>query len=343
MAKSISDYKAVLSDLKDGVVAPVYFLMGEESFFMDIISDYIEKSLLGEAEQTFDQEVFYGLDATPSGIAASAMSFPMNSERRVVMVKEAQMMKGLEKLEKYMDNPQLTTVLAIVYHGKPDLRKAKRILEKVEKCGGVVFESKRLYDNQLPTFIGNIFKQLRIEIEPNAVQMMADNIGNDLHKINNEIKKLQISLPKDTTKVTAEMVKKYVGNSRQYTPFELKDALLRKDALLVNKIVCFFEENPEKNPIQPVLALLFNTFANLMQYFYIPDKSSGNVASKLGINPYAVRDYETAAKFYNGWQTMRAIAEIRKADAASKGVNNVSTAPGQILKELVFHLLHDKK
>lgn len=341
MAKEVSDFRSILADLKDGIYKPVYFLMGEEPYYIDELRDFIEHNILTPEQQSFNQDVVYGADTTTSAVVTMAKGFPMGAEHRVVVVKEAQNLKDLDNLVHYLRNPQPTTILCFAYMKKADGR--RKYLAEIEKNGGVLFESKPIRDNMVPTFITNFFREKKQDIEPKAVQLMADSLGADLHKIVNEANKLLISIPKGTPTVTSDMVSQYVGISKQYNVFEFKDALLNRDVLKANKICHYFECNPKQNPIIPMLSLLFNTFSNLMVYYYIKDKSDGNVARELGISPYAARDYALAARNYNGWQTMRILSEIRRADAAAKGIENSSAGEGEILKELVFHILHDSK
>ncbi|MCQ2192507.1 MAG: DNA polymerase III subunit delta [Paludibacteraceae bacterium] len=343
MAKETNDYRTILADLKDGIYKPVYFLMGEEPYFIDVIRDYIEHNILSEEEKSFNQEVVYASDANVSTLSVinSAKGFPMGAPYRVVIVKEAQNLRDLDNLVHYLKNPQPTTILCFAFMKKADGR--KKYITDIEKSGGVLFESKPIRDNMLPSFITNLFIEKQQQIEPKAVQLMADSIGADLHKVVNEVNKLLISVPKGTPTITSEMVSQYVGISKQYNMFELKTAIINRDILKANTIVKNFAANPKQNPIIPILTLLFNTFSNLMVYYYIQDKSDGNVARELGISPYASRDYATAARNFNGWQTMRILSEIRRADAAAKGIENASANDGEILKELVFHILHDKK
>ncbi len=341
MAKAISDYRVVIDDLKCKNYKPVYFLMGDEPFYIDVIRDYIEKNVLSDAEKSFNQDVVYGSDTTTRDVINLAKGFPMGASCRVVIVKEAQNLRDLDVLSAYLKNPQKSTLLVFAYMKKADGR--KKYVSEIEKSGGVLFESKPIYENQIPTFINNYFKSRKRNIDAKAVQLMADNIGGDLHKLVNESGKLLISIPSSVSTITADMVSEYVGISKQYNVYEFKDALVKRDVMKANTIAKYFAQNPKQNPIMPILSLLFNTFANLMVYYYLSDKSDISVSAALGISPYAVRDYSVAAKNYNGWQTMRIISEIRKCDAAAKGVDNSSASQGDLLCELVYHILHDKR
>ena len=339
-AKNIT-FQSIMHDLQERKFVPLYYLVGDEPYYIDVIRDYIEHNILPPDQQEFNEDVVYGSDTSTLSIINLAKGFPMGAKNRVVVVKEAQNLRDLDNLVHYLDHPQPTTILCFAYMKKADGR--KKYITDIEKKGGVLFESKPLRDNMVPTFITNFFREHKQDIEPKAVQLMADNIGADLHRVVNESKKLLLSVPQGTPTITSDMVSQYVGISKQYNVFEFKDALLRRDVLKANKIVKNFAANPKQNPIIPMLSLLFNTFSNLMVYYYIKDKSDGNVARELGISPYAARDYALAAQNYNGWQTMRILSEIRRADAAAKGIENSSASEGEILTELVFHILHDKK
>lgn len=341
LAKEISDFKTLLADLKDGIYKPVYFLMGEEPYYIDVLRDYIEHNILAEDQKSFNEDVVYGADTNTLSVINLAKGFPMGAQYRVVVVKEAQNLRDIDNISHYMKNPQPSTILCFAFMKKADGR--KKFLADIQKGGGVVFESKPLKDNMLPSFISSIFAEKKQQIEPKAVQLMADNLGSDLHKIVNEANKLLISVPKDTPIITSEMVNQYVGISKQYNNFEMKDAIINRDVLKANKIAKYFASNPKGNSLIPLISLLFGTFSNLMVYYYIKDKSDGNVAHELGISPYAAKDYALAARNYTGWQTMRIISELRRADAAAKGIDNSSASEGEILKELLFHILHDIK
>lgn len=343
MAKSADrDYRSIIADIKDKIYAPVYFLHGDEPYFIDVVRDYIEDNVLSESEKSFNQDVFFGSDTNAKNILTTAKGFPMGADKRVIIVKEAQNIKDLDNISLYLKNPQPSTILVFAHMKKADGR--KKYLADIVKAGGVVYESVPFkYDSQVSNFITNLFKEKGMNIDPPAVQLMADNLGRDLHKIVNEADKLMISKPADTKVISVDMIKRFVGFSNQYTNFDFKAAIIAKDVFKANKIAKYFAENPKQNPIQPILSLLFGFFSNLMLYYYISDKSDYNVASELSISPYVAKEYAMAASKFSAWQTMRIIHELRLADAASKGINNSSASSGDLLIELVYHIMYDKK
>ncbi|MDR1729621.1 MAG: DNA polymerase III subunit delta [Prevotellaceae bacterium] len=337
MAKQTTDYQSILSDLKQKKYKSVYFLMGEEPYYIDIISDYILNNVLDEPEREFNQMVLYGNDVDIKTVINAAKRFPMMSPYQVVVVKEAQNIKNLDELSFYLQKPQLSTLLVFCYkYGKPDGR--KKFMTEIDKTG-VLFESKKLYDNQVPAFITNHLKEKNVGIDPKATQILADYLGTNLGNIVNELDKLVIGKPAGTNTITPELVEKNVGISKDFNNFELLNALINKDVFKANQIVFYFEQNPKNNPLVLTMTVLYNFFSNLMVYYYLKDKSQGAVARDLGINPYFVKDYQTAAKNFNGWKTMEIISLLRTYDAKSKGVEN-SAPDGELLKELVYKILH---
>ena len=269
----------------------------------------------------------------------AAKRYPMMSEYQVVVVKEAQAIRNIEDLSYYLQKPLKSTIL-VVCHKHGTLDKRKKLAAEVEKAG-ILFESKKIKDSQLPAFINSYMKRKGIDMEPKATAMLADFIGTDLSRLTGELEKLIITLPNGQKRVTPEQIEKNIGISKDYNNFELRSALVEKDVLKANKIIKYFEENPNTNPIQMTLSLLFNFYSNLMLAYYSPEKTEQGVASWLGLkSPWAARDYLTAMRRYNGVKTMQIIGEIRYADAKSKGINNASMNDGDILRELVFKILH---
>ncbi len=337
MAKQTTDYQSILSDLKQKKYKPVYFLMGEEPYYIDVISDYILNNVLDESGREFNQMVLYGNDVDIKTVINTAKRFPMMSPYQVVVVKEAQNIKNLDELSFYLQKPQSSTLLVFCYkYGKPDGR--KKFVTEIDKSG-VLFESKKLYDNQVPAFITNHLKEKGVAIDPKATQILADYLGTNLGNIVNELDKLVIGKPAGTNTITPELVEKNVGISKDFNNFELLNALTNKDVFKANQIVFYFEQNPKNNPLVLTMTVLYNFFSNLMVYYYLKDKSQGAVARDLGINPYFVKDYQTAAKNFNGWKTMEIISLLRMYDAKSKGVEN-SASDGELLKELIYKILH---
>ena len=303
------------------------------------IADYITDNILTETEKEFNLTVVYGADVDIATVINAAKRYPMMSEHQVVVVKEAQNIRNMEELSYYLQKPLLSTILVICHkHGVLDRR--KKLAAEIEKTG-VLFESKKVKDAQLPAFITSYMKRKGIDVEPKATAMLADFVGADLSRLTGELEKLIITLPKGHTRVTPEQIEKNIGISKDYNNFELRSALVEKDVLKANKIIKYFEENPKTNPIQMTLSLLFGFFSNLMLAYYAPEKSEQGIANMLGLRtPWQAKDYLAAMRRYNGVKTMQIIGEIRYADAKSKGVGNPSLSDGDILRELVFKILH---
>ena len=339
MAKQELSCDDILKELRAKQYRPVYYLMGEESYYIDLIADYITDNVLSETEKEFNLTVVYGADVDIATVINAAKRYPMMSEYQVVIVKEAQAIRNMEELSFYLQKPLNSTILVICHkHGTLDKR--KKLAAEVEKVG-ILFESKKIKDSQLPAFINSYMKRKGIDMEPKASAMLADFVGTDLSRLTGELEKLIITLPAGQKRVTPEQIEKNIGISKDYNNFELRSALVEKDVLKANKIIKYFEENPKTNPIQMTLSLLFNFYSNLMLSYYSPEKTEQGIASWLGLkSPWAARDYLTAMRRYNGVKTMQIIGEIRYADAKSKGISNASMSDGDILRELVFKILH---
>ena len=339
MAKQEITCDDILKELRAKQYRPVYYLMGEEPYYIDLIADYITDNILTETEKEFNLTVVYGADVDIATVINAAKRYPMMSEHQVLVVKEAQNIRNMEELSYYLQKPLLSTILVICHkHGVLDRR--KKLAAEIEKTG-VLFESKKVKDAQLPAFITSYMKRKGIDVEPKATAMLADFVGADLSRLTGELEKLIITLPKGHTRVTPEQIEKNIGISKDYNNFELRSALVEKDVLKANKIIKYFEENPKTNPIQMTLSLLFGFFSNLMLAYYAPEKSEQGIANMLGLRtPWQAKDYLAAMRRYNGVKTMQIIGEIRYADAKSKGVGNPSLSDGDILRELVFKILH---
>ncbi len=332
-------FEAILKELKAKKYYPIYYLMGEESYYIDLIADYIADHVLTDTEKEFNQTIVYGADTDMASVINAAKRYPMMSEHQVVIVKEAQALRGLDELSYYLQKPQKSTILVFCHkHGVLDRR--KKLAVEIEK-NGILFESKRLKEVQLPAFINSYMKQRGADIESKAVSMLADFVGTDLSRLSGEMEKLIITLPKNQTRITPELIERNIGISKDYNNFELRAALIEKDILKANRIAKYFEENPKNNPIQLTLSLLFGFFSNLMLAYYAPDKSEQGVAAFLGLkSPWQAREYQNAMRKYSGVKTMHIISYIRYADAASKGICNASANDGDILRELIFRILH---
>lgn len=338
MAKEVT-YEEIVRNLKNGVYSPVYFLMGEEDYYIDRISDYLIDRVLTEAEKEFNLTVLYGSDTDIATVINTAKRYPMMSNYQVVVIKEAQNLRNIEELTYYLQKPLLSTVLVFCYkHGSLDKR--KKITAEIEKTG-VLFESKKLKDAQLPGFISSYLKRKQIEIDPKASEMMAEFVGTDLSRMSGELEKLIITLPGGQKRITPELIERNIGISKDYNNFELRNALIAKDIFKANQIVKYFEENPKNNPLQVTLAVLFNFFANLMLAYYAPEKTDQGIAAQLGLrSPWQARDYMTAMQRYSGVKVMQIIGAIRECDARSKGIGNPSTSDGELLRSLVYQILH---
>lgn len=338
MVKELT-YLDILADLRNKHYKPVYYLMGEEAYFIDLIADFIEENVLTEAEKGFNQTIMYGADVDIATIINSAKRYPMMSDYQVIIVREAQAVKNMDELVYYLQKPLNSTILVLCHkHGILDRR--KKLAAEIQKVG-VLFESKRLRDYQLPDFISNYLRQQKVDIEAKAAEMMADFVGTDLSRMVGELEKLIITLPKGQRRITPLQIEQNIGISKDYNNFELRNAIIQKDVEKANKIVKYFAENPKTNPIQLTLVVLFNFFSNLMLAYYAPVKTEEGVAAQLGLrSSWQAKDYVAAMRMYSGIKVMQIISDIRMFDARSKGVDNSSVSDADLLKELVYRILH---
>jgi len=311
--------------------------MGEEPYFIDRISDFIEDSVLDEMEKEFNQTVVYGRDSDVNTIVEYAKRFPMMANHQVVIVKEAQSLKKIENLEGYMNNPVDSTILVFCYKYK-SLDKRKKFTKLVAEKG-VLFESKKLYENQVPDWISRNVEQKGYKIETKATLLITEFLGNDLAKVSNEINKLALNLDKGTT-ITPDHIEYYIGISKDFNNFELQSALGKKDVIKANQIVNYFASSPKTHPLVVTLGILYGFFSKLLVYHYSHDQSPKAIAASLRINPYFVKDYQIAAANYSAKKVVRIISYLRDYDMKSKGYNNVSAGDGELLKELIFKILH---
>lgn len=312
--------------------------MGEEAYYIDKISDFIENTVLTEEERGFNQMVLYGRDVSINDIIENAKRYPLMSQHQVLIVKEAQdLSRSIEKLVKYAENPQQTTVLVINYkYKKIDKRKA---LYKALKKVGVIFESKKLYENQVADWIRRVLAPKSYTISPKAAQMLVEFLGTDLSKINNELEKLQIILPKDT-QISPDHIEENIGISKDYNNFELRKAVGERNIVKANRIINYFANNPKDNPMVVTVALLFNFFSQLLHFHGLKDKSARNVATALRVNPYFVNDYVTAARNFPMRKVSAVISTLREFDVKSKGVGSNAVAHSDLFKELIVKILN---
>ena len=339
-AKNVS-FDSIMTDLKARQFAPVYYLMGDESYYIDQIADYIAEHVLQPEERDFNQTVLFGSDVNASQIADYARRYPMMSEKQVIIVKEAQNVKNTEALERYFKQPMPSTILVMCHkNGTVDGRKREYV--KAIRSAGVLFESKKLSDKELPLFIERYLSARQVSIDPKSTQMIADNIGADLSRLTSELDKVILSLPEQDRRVTPQVVEDQIGVSKDFNGFELRTAIVNKNVFKANQIIKYFDENPKAGSIYSFLPLLFNYFQNLMIAYYSPNpKSQEAVADWLELrNPWAAKDYMTGMRNYSGMKVMQIISKIREIDAKSKGLDNPNTPPGELMKELIFYILH---
>jgi len=333
----MNEIRAIVSDIKMGNIKPIYFLMGEEPYYIDKISDFIEENMLNEAEKGFNQQVMYGRDATIEDIVSSAKRYPMMAERQVLIVKEAQdLSRNIEKLVAYAENPQSTTVLVLNYKYKK-LDKRKKLYKAISKSG-LIFDSKKLYENQVSDWIRRVLSGRKYKIEPKASQMLVEFLGSDLSKISNELDKLVLILPEDTI-INDKHIEENIGISKDFNNFELRKALGEKNLVKANRIINYFSENSKNNPLVMTISLLNSFFTQLLLFHGLQDKSKSAVAKSLGVSPYFIDEYFLAARNYPMRKVAKVIATLRDADIKSKGVG-ASQSHKDILKELLFKILH---
>lgn len=337
-----ANVKKIMSELKAGEYAPVYFLQGEETFYIDLIANYIEENALPPADKSFNQVIVYGKDAAMATILTHARRFPMMAEKQVVIVKEAQEIQDLNKesgsklLLDYLKHPVPSTVL-VFCHKHKSLDKRKELGKKIDHFT-TALNCKKIYDNQLPDFISGYAREKKINIEDRAVIALCEFVGNDLHRLTNEIDKLMIVSQGNS--ISLEQVMNGVGVSKEYNIFELQKAIIRKDALLANRIVNYFEANTRKNPVIPVVAFLYSFFSKLLAASQCSDKSDKGLVSVLKISPYAAKDYVHALRQYPADKIIHTISSLKQADLKLKGVNSGSDTEGQILRELIFRIVY---
>ncbi len=332
------DHQNILSDLRNKVYSSVYFLEGEEPFYIDLVSDYILENVLTEGEKSFNQTLLYGKDITLDTILTAARRYPMMAERQVVVIREAQNIRDIDELAAYVERPAPTTLLVICHKYKL-LDKRKKLYKAIQK-NGVYMESKPLYENKIPDWVVNYLKTKQLGIEPKAVQMIADHIGANLQRIVNELDKIIFtSIP--GTSITVDDVEKNIGISKEYNPFEFQKALGARDLYKANRILNYLIENEKSYHMTMILGVLIAYFRKLLSYHAIENKSNqGEVAQRLGINPYFMNDYLTAAKNYPLQKAILVLSLLREYDLRSKGARGGTAENGELLRELTYKILH---
>ncbi len=331
-------FEEILKQLKDKQYRPVYFLMGEEPYFIDRITDFIAENVLTEEEKTFNQIILYGKDTDIPTVINTARRFPMMAKYQVVIVREAQNLDRIEDLIHYVENPLESTLLVMNYKYKK-LDKRKKLFKALGK-NSILFESKRLYDDKIPSWINNYLRPRGKEIEPKAAVILTEYLGSDLGKIANELEKLIIVLKENQQTITPADIERNIGISKDFNNFELNNALAQRNVLKANRIVQYFGANQKNHPLTLTIPTIYGFFSKVLLYHFLSDKSSRNVASALKIQPFFVREYEGAARNYNIAKTVRVISLLREYDLKSKGFGNVSASPGDLLKELVYKIIH---
>jgi len=328
----------IVNNIKSGNIKPIYFLMGEEPYYIDKLSDYIEQNVLSEEEKGFNQTVLYGRDVSIEDVVSTAKRYPMMAERQVVIVKEAQdLSRTIDKLESYVGNPMLSTVLVFCYKYKT-LDKRKKMTKMLDKIG-VVFESKKLYENQVGEWIKRVLSGKDYSIEPKANAMLVEFLGTDLSKINNELEKLQIILPKGS-KITPKHIEENIGFSKDFNIFELRKAIGDRNQLKAYTIADNFAQNPKDNPIVVTTSLVFSFFVQLLKYHGLKDKNPKNVAAALGVNPFFLKDYDIALKNYPMRKVSQILGSLRDVDVKSKGVGANALPQSDLLREMLFKIFN---
>lgn len=337
------NYNSLISEIKSGSVAPVYLLQGTESYYIDKVCDFISNNLLTEEEKDFNFTMLYGSETTAQQIVDQARRFPMMAARQVVIVREAQALKKWEALEKYMEKPVPTTVLVFCHKGG-SIDGRKSIGAKISRVGKVFTSDALRYDSQIVAFIMDYVKspEYGASIDSRVAQVVAAHIGGDLKRLTSELDKINMNFSPGAPRViTSEIVEKCIGISKNYNVFELRDALISRDALKAQRILKYFVDNP-KDGLFNVVPSLFNFFQNLMLCYYAPRPiTEAAIMSQLGLKaPWQVRDYMAAMRTINGRKCLDIITKLREVDARIKGLDNVSTPPGDLMQELVTFILH---
>lgn len=335
--KNKISFDEILRDLKNQIYYPVYFLFGEESYYIDEISDFIEHTVLNEQEKEFNQSILYGKDSNVPMIISYAKRFPMMANYQVLIIKEAQELDKIDELQPYIENPLKSTILVLCYkYSKLDKRKGLYML--IEK-NGVAFESARLYENKIPDWIHDYLRRKNCTITQKAAILLTEFLGNDLSNVANELNKLLINTPSGS-EITEDYVEKNIGISKDFNVFELQKSLVKKDVLKANQIIRYFAANPRENPLVKVIPILSSFFSRVLIYHYLQDKSKNAVAASLSVNPFFVTDYQQAAKTFGAGKVIKIISLLREYDLKAKGVDNVSASDGELMRELIFKILH---
>lgn len=338
-SQTVESFNNVLQELKNKIYKPIYFLTGDEPYFIDIIAEYIEENVLSSSEKAFNQTIVYGRDISAADIINTARRFPMMSNYQVVIVKEAQNVRNLSDLEIYLKNPLSSTILVICHKIPSDGKKSSDKLSAVVKLAkqkGVYFESKKFYDYQIPDWIVGYLKEKGIKIDPMAANLLTEFVGNDLSRLVQEVEKLIITLPANSKQIQAADIERNIGVSRDFNRFELTKALGEMNFARAIRIADHFARNPNANPFVLTITAIYQYFVKILKYHFMADKSKAAVAKELGVNEFFVAEYERAAKRYSASRCVNIIHLLSEYDMRSKGVNNNSTDHGELLRELIY-------
>lgn len=328
----------IIKDISGGNIKPIYFLMGEEPYYIDKLTEFIENNILSEDERAFNQQVLYGRDVSIEDVISAAKRYPMMADRQVIIVREAQeLSRNIDKLESYVKNIQPTTVLVIAYKYK-SLDKRKSMTKLIEK-EGLLFESKKLYENQVGTWISRVLQGKGYHIEPKATAMLVEFLGTDLSRINNELEKLQIILPKGTT-FTPVHIEENIGFSKDFNVFEFRKAIGERNQLQAYRIADHFAQNKKEYPMIFTTGMVFSFFSSLLQYHGLKDKSPGNVAKVLKVNPYFLKDFDLALKNFPMKKVSAIVSTLRDIDVKSKGVGANQLHESDLLKEMLAKIFN---
>lgn len=328
----------ILQDWKKGIFKPVYWLEGEESYFIDILVNYAEKHILSESEASFNLSVFYGKDADWAAVINACRRYPMFAERQVVLLKEAQQMRDLEKLEGYLENPLSSTVF-IVSHKEKKVDGRGKLAKALKKSTAEVFTTKKLYENQLPEWANTMIINRGLNIQPKALHILVDHVGNDLSRIENEIEKLTLNLAGKKT-ISEDDIEKFIGVSKEFNVFELQAAIGQKNLAKSIRIIQYFESNPKAAPIQLVLPSIYNFFSKLYILKGTVGANSQNAASILGVQPFFVKEYLSAASKYDFKSVEKVLLLLHQYNLRSIGVNNGGATDSGLLKEMVVKIMN---
>jgi DNA polymerase-3 subunit delta len=327
----------IISDWKKKIFKPIYWLEGEEDFFIDKVMDFAEHHILAESETSFNLTVFYGRDANWADVVNACCRYPMFAERQVVLLKEAQHMRDIDKLESYVEKPLSSTVFVVAYKEKKVDGRTK--LAKMLREKGEMVTTKKMYDNQLPEWTSELIQSKGFSISQKALFILVDHIGNDLSRIDNEVNKVLVNLGMRKN-INEDDIEKYVGISKEYNPFELQDALAKKDITKAIRIIQYFERNPKAGPIQLILPTLYNLFSKTYMIFGQTSKDEKAIATSIGVSPYFVRDYMLASRNYGYEGVENALLLLHSYNLKSVGVKDTGTSDASLMKELVAKILY---